>query len=105
VFITVLEVMMKVASFMKFQVQEEKIDDFVAELQPIVESFLERPGVISLTMAKTGDYEVMSCCVYDSMLSLKSNADALKESIAIVLPMISKEEGSVERYLGDVVAS
>ena len=92
----------KAASFVKFIVQEGKLEEVVAALKDKAPGYRSLPGVLSLTFAQTGAQEIRSCAVYDSMASLEANGPALKETLASVVPLLA--EGGFERAVGEVVA-
>ena len=91
----------KAASFVRFTVQEGKLEQVVAALKDAAPGYRSLPGVLSLTFAQTGANEVRSCVVYDSMASLDANGPALKETLAGVVPLLA--EGGFERAVGEVV--
>ena len=92
--------MSKAASFVKFTVQEGKLEEVVAALKDAAPGYRSLPGVLSLTFAQTGANEVRSCAVYDSMASLEANGPALKETLAGVVPLLA--EGGFERAIGEL---
>ena len=91
----------KAASFVKFTVQEGKLEEVVAALKAAATGYSQLPGVLSLTFAQTGANEIRSCVVYDTMASLEANGPALKEALAGVVPLLA--EGGFERAIGEVV--
>ena len=91
----------KAASFVKFTVQEGKLEEVVAALKAAATGYSQLPGVLSLTFAQTGANEIRSCVVYDTMASLEANGPALKETLASVLSLLA--EGGFERAVGEVV--
>ena len=90
----------KAASFVKFTVQEGKLEEVVAALKAAATGYSQLPGVLSLTFAQTGANEIRSCVVYDMMASLEANGPALKEALAGVVPLLA--EGGFERAIGEV---
>ena len=91
----------KAASYVKFTVQEGKLEQVVAALKAAATGYSQLPGVLSLTFAQTGAQEIRSCAVYDSMASLETNGPALKETLASVISLLA--EGGFERAVGEVV--
>ena len=91
----------KAASFVKFTVQDGKLEEVVAALKAAAPGYRSLPGVLSLTFAQTSANEIRSCAVYDSMASLEANGPALKEAVASVVPLLA--EGGFERAVGEVV--
>ena len=90
----------KAASFVKFIVQEGKLEEVVAALKDKAPGYRSLPGVLSLTFAQTGANEIRSCVVYDSMASLEANGPALKEALAGVVPLLA--EGGFDRAIGEL---
>ena len=90
----------KAASFVKFTVQDGKLEEVVAALKAAATGYSQLPGVLSLTFAQTGANEIRSCAVYDSMASLEANGPALKEAVAKILPLLA--EGGFDRAIGEV---
>ena len=91
----------KAASFVKFTVQEGKLEEVVAALKAAATGYSQLPGVLSCTFAQTGANEIRSCVVYDTMASLEANGPALKEAVASIMPLLA--EGGFERGVGEVV--
>ena len=91
----------KAASFVKFTVQDGKLEEVVAALKDKAPGYRSLPGVLSLTFAQTGAQEIRSCAVYDSMASLETNGPALKETLASVISLLA--EGGFERAGGELV--
>ena len=90
----------KAASFVKFTVQEGKLEEVVAALKAAATGYRSLPGVLSLTFAQTGANEIRSCVVYDTMASLEARGPALKEALAGVVPLLA--EGGFDRAVGEV---
>ena len=90
----------KAASFVKFTVQDGKLEEVVAALKDKAPGYRSLPGVLSLTFAQTGANEIRSCVVYDTMASLEANGPALKEALADVVPLLA--EGGFERAIGEL---
>ena len=90
----------KAASFVKFTVQEGKLEEVVAALKAAATGYSQLPGVLSLTFSQTGANEIRSCVVYDTMASLEANGPALKEALANVVPLLA--EGGFERAIGEL---
>ena len=90
----------KAASYVKFTVQEGKLEEVVAALKDAAPGYRSLPGVLSLTFAQTSASEIRSCAVYDSMASLEANGAALKETLAGVVPLLA--EGGFERAIGEL---
>jgi len=90
----------KAASFVKFTVQEGKLEEVVAALNAAATGYSQLPGVLSLTFAQTGANEIRSCVVYDTMASLEANGPALKEALAGVVPLLA--EGGFDRAIGEL---
>ena len=90
----------KAASFVKFTVQDGKLEEVVAALKDKAPGYRSLPGVLSLTFAQTSANEIRSCVVYDTMASLEANGPALKEAVAKILPLLA--EGGFDRAIGEV---
>ena len=90
----------KAASFVRFTVQEGKLEEVVAALKDAAPGYRSLPGVLSLTFAQTSANEIRSCAVYDSMASLEANGPALKETLAGVVPLLA--EGGFDRAIGEL---
>ena len=91
----------KAASFVKFTVQDGKLEEVVAALKDKAPGYRSLPGVLSLPFAQTGAQEIRSIAVYDTMSSLEANGSALKEAVASIMPL--RAEGGFERAIGEVV--
>ena len=90
----------KAASFVRFTVQEGKLEEVVAALKAAAPGYRSLPGVLSLTFAQTSANEIRSCVVYDTMASLEARGPALKEALAGVVPLLA--ECGFDRAVGEV---
>ena len=92
--------MAKATSFTKFTIKEGMMGEFEKQMTDSIRTFTALPGVLSMTMAKTGPNEIRSLVVYDKMESLELNSPKLKEIVGAAMPCI--EEGGFERWTGEV---